>query len=102
MANLIGHSPCAKYCSSVLIWASLVAQKIKNLPAIQEVPLAQETRVCSLGQEDPLEKKMATLSSMIACEIPWTEEPGGLQSVSSQELDMIEHTHRHDHSHYFF
>ena len=50
----------------------------------------QEKQVCSLGQEDPLEKKMATLSSMIACEIPWTEEPGGLQSVSHKESVMTQ------------
>ena len=48
----------------------------------------QETLVQSLGQEDPLEKKMATHSSILAREIPWTEEPGGLLSMWSQELDM--------------
>ena len=52
--------------------ASLVAQMVKNLPAMQE------TWVQSLGQEDSLEKEMATHSSMLAWEIPWTEEPGGL------------------------
>ena len=54
--------------------ASLVAETVKTLPAMQE------TRVQSLGQEDPLEKGMATHSSILAWEIPWTEEPGGLQS----------------------
>ena len=49
----------------------------------------QETRVRSLGQEDPLEKEMATHSSILALEIPWTEEPGELQSLGSQELDSI-------------
>ena len=44
----------------------------------------QETRVRSLGQEDPLEKGMTTHSSILACRIPWTEEPGGLQSKGSQ------------------
>ena len=53
-------------------WASLVAQSIKNLPAMQE------TQVQSLGWEDPLEKGMATHSSILAWRIPWTEEPGGL------------------------
>ena len=48
----------------------------------------QETWVQSLGQEDTLEKEMATHSSILAWEIPWTEEPGGLQSVGLQELDM--------------
>ena len=50
--------------------ASLIAQLVKNLPAMQE------TRVQSLGQEDPLEKEMATHSSTLAWKIPWTEEPG--------------------------
>ena len=52
---------------------SLVAQMVKDLPAMQE------TWVPSLGWEDPLEKGMATHSSILAWEIPWTEEPGGLQ-----------------------
>ena len=53
---------------------------IKNLPAMQE------TWVQSLGQEDPLEKEMATHSSILAWKIPWTEEPGGLQSIGSQRV----------------
>ena len=52
--------------------ASLVAQMVNNLPA------KQETWVLSLGWEDPLEKRMATHSSVLAWRIPWTEEPGGL------------------------
>ena len=64
--------------------ASLVAQSVKNLPAVQET---QETWVGSLGREDPLEEEMATHSSVPAWEIPWTEEPGGLQSMGSQESD---------------
>ena len=48
----------------------------------------QETQVQSLGQEDLLEKEMATLSSILAWRIPWTEKPGGLQSIESQESDM--------------
>ena len=48
------------------------------------LPLMQETWVRSLGREDPLEKEMATHSSILAWRIPWTEEPGGLQSISSQ------------------
>ena len=55
-------------------WTSLVAQKVKNLPAMQE------TGVQSLGWEDALEKGMATPSSILAWRIPWTVEPGGLQS----------------------
>ena len=58
---------------------------VKNLPAMQET---QETQVWSLDQEDILEKEMATHSSILAWEIPWTEEPGGLQSMGSQESDM--------------
>ena len=58
-----------------LIWASLVAQMVKNPPAVQE------TWVRYLGWEDPLEKEMATHSSILAWRIPWTEEPGGLQSM---------------------
>ena len=68
--------------------ASLVTQMVKNLPAMQET---QETQVWSLGQEDPLEKGMATLSSILAWRIPWTEKPGGLPSMRSQkESDTIE------------
>ena len=58
--------------------ASLVVQLVKNLPAMQE------TQVQSLGQKDPLEKEMATHSTILAWRIPWTEEPGRLQSVESQ------------------
>ena len=59
--------------------ASLVAQTVKSLPVVQE------TRVRSLVQDDPLEKEMATHSSILAWEIPWTEEPGGLQSIRLQK-----------------
>ena len=58
-----------------LIWASLLAQLVKNLPAMQE------TWILSLGWEDPLEKEMATHSSILAWKISWTEEPGELQSM---------------------
>ena len=61
---------------------SLVAQLVKNVPAVQETP------VRFLGQEDPLEKEMATHSSTLAWKIPWTEEPGRLQSMGLQGLDM--------------
>ena len=62
------------------LWASLVAQRIKHLPAMQK------TRVRSLGQEDPLEKEMATHSGILAWKIPWMEEPGRLQSMGSQRI----------------
>ena len=58
-----------------IYWASLVAQRLKRLPPMRE------TRVQSLGWEDPLEKEMATHSSTLAWRIPWTEEPGRLQSA---------------------
>ena len=61
-------------------WASLVAQSIKNLPAMPE------TQVQSLGWEDPLEKGMATHSSILAWRIPWTEEPGELPSMGLQRV----------------
>ena len=53
-----------------------IAHTVKNLPALQEIP----------GEEDPLEKGMATHSRICAWKIPWTEEPGGLQSVGSQRI----------------
>ena len=56
---------------------------VKNLPAMQEI---KETKVLSLGWEDPLEEDVATCSSILAWRIPWTEEPGGLQSVGSQRV----------------
>ena len=60
--------------------SSLVAQRLKHLPAMRE------TWVRSLGREDPLEKEMATHASILAWRIPWTEEPGGLQSTGSQRV----------------
>ena len=65
---------------SLVLWASLVAQTVKNLPAMQE------SWVWSLGQEDPLEKRMATHSSTLVWRIPWTEEPGRIQSMGSQRV----------------
>ena len=61
-------------------WASLVAQLVKNLSAMQE------TWIRSLGQEDALEKGMATLSSILTWRTPWTEEPGGLLSMGLQRV----------------
>ena len=59
-----------------------MAQSIKSLPAMQE------TWVQSLGWEDPLEKEMATHSSILGWRTPWTEEPGGLQSMGSQRVGL--------------
>ena len=61
-------------------WNPLVAQSVENLPAVQE------TRLQSPGQEDPREKEMETLSSILAWKIPRTEEPGGLQSMGLQRV----------------
>ena len=61
-------------------WASLVAQSVKNLYAMQETPVG------SLGLKDPLEESMATHSGILAWRIPWTKEPGGLQSMTSQRV----------------
>ena len=57
-----------------------MAQSVKRLPTMQE------TRIQSLGQEDPLEKEMATHSSTLAWKIPWTEDPGRLQSMGLQRV----------------
>ena len=62
--------------------SSLVAQLVKNLPTMQET----QVQVHSLGQEDLLEKEMATHFSILAWRIPWTEKPGGLQSMGSQRV----------------
>ena len=71
-------------CSDILLqnfWeTSLVAQMVKRLPAMRE------TWVQSLGQEDPLEKEMATHSSTLAWKIPWMDEPGRLQSMGLQRV----------------
>ena len=59
-----------------------MAQMVKNPPAVQE------TQVQSLGHEDPLEKGMATHSSILAWRTPWAEDPGGLQSMGSQRVGL--------------
>ena len=64
----------------LLSWLFLVAQLKKNLPTMQE------TGVRNLGQEDPLEKRMVTHSNTLAWRTPWTEDPGGLQSMGSQRV----------------
>ena len=73
--NVSPHVPRSSYSGS-----SLVTQMIKNLPAMKE------TQVQSLGEEDPLEKEMATHSSILAWEILWTGEPGELQSTGLQKV----------------
>ena len=71
-------------CQVVGKRTSSLAHWVKNLPTMQET---QEVRVQSLSQEDPLEKEMETPSSLLAWEIPWTEEPGGLQSTESPRVE---------------
>ena len=64
-----------------MFWGFSSGSAVKNPPAVQE---SQETRVQSLGGEDPLEQGMAAHSSILAWRSPWTEEPGGLQAMGSQ------------------
>ena len=71
--------------------ASLVAQAVKNLPEMKE---PQETQIQSLSWEDPLEEEMATHSSILAWRIPWTEEPGGLQSMGLQSWTQLKQLSR--------
>ena len=77
-------------------WIIQIAQLRKNLPAMQE------TQVQFLGWEDPLEKEMATHSSILAWRISWTEELGGLQFTGSQELDTTEQLNHHPHCHRWY
>ena len=77
---MVGTTGPFESSQNELYYTFLLAQMIKNLPAMQE------TRVLSLGREDPLEKEMATYSSVLAWRIPWTEEPGGLQSTGLQRM----------------
>ena len=75
-----GRNATSLHFFSCLVETSLVAQTIKRLPTMREI------WVQSLGWEDPLEKEMATQSSILVWKIPWTEEPGGLQSMGSQRV----------------
>ena len=72
--------------------ASQVAQWVKNLSAMLET---QETRVRSLGWEEPLEREMATRSCILVWKIPWTEEPGGLQFIGSQSRTQLKRLRAH-------
>ena len=74
------HLAVSELYPFIINWASLVAQTVKHLPAMQE------TWVRSLGWKDPLENKMATHSSTLAQKIPWMEEPGRLQSMKLQRV----------------
>ena len=77
---------CFEICFQHNIKAFLVAQMVKNLPTMQD------TRVQSLGRENPLEKGMATHSSILAWRVPWTEEPGDYSPWDHKESDMTEAT----------
>ena len=82
IAKFVGrqHSTCYKWDDGMRLFpgvSSLVTQMVKNLPSMKQ------TRVQSLGREDPLEMGMATHSSILAWRIPWTEEAGGLQPMGS-------------------
>ena len=78
--NLFSHSNHRVHSSLYIEWDCSVAQMVQILPAMQE------TLVLSLGWKEPLEKRMATHSSILGWRIPWTEEPGGLQSMGSQRI----------------
>ena len=78
---LLGSESTLPGMVSVTTCMAPVAQMVKSLPAMQE------TQVWSLGQKDPLKKEMATYSSILAWEIPWTEEPGELRSSRTRQSD---------------
>ena len=71
------------------LFPSVLNQLQPGLPSVKNLPAMQEKRVLFLSQEDPPEEEMATHTSIPAWEIPWTEEPGRLQSTGLQKLDVI-------------
>ena len=76
----LDSSSCYIAIEFTTLWTSLVAQMVKNLPVMQEI------QVRSLGQKDPLEEGMANHSSILGWRIPWTKEPGAVQSIGSQRV----------------
>ena len=80
MLNMVGLRSKLNVISLEILRTSLVAQRVKRLPSMQE------TWVRSLGGEDPLEKEMATHSSILAWKTSWMEKPGGLQSMETQRV----------------
>ena len=74
-------------CGSIFIEKPLV---LKQYRMVKRLPTMRETQVRSVGREDPLEKEMATHSSIHAWKIPWIEETGGLKSMGSQRVNMTE------------
>ena len=93
--NFLSHRANSHWLSvlcMVMLWGFAGSSVVKNPPA--DAGDARQTWVWSLGQEDPLKKEMATHSIILAWEIPWTEEPGRLQSMGSQRVgDTWAHTH---------
>ena len=83
------------YLATHANWGFPGGSAVNNWPVMQKT---QDTQVQSLGREDPLEEGMATHSSILAWRIPWTEEPGGLQSIASKELDTTEGLTMHTHT----
>ena len=90
---------CEAAHTQSLMRASLVAETVKNLPAVQE------TQVLSMGQEDPLKNRMATHSVILAWRVPWTKEPSRLPFMGYKQQDMTKqltytrvHTHIHTHT----
>ena len=88
-------APMKNYESALHIVFHLILKEAINYPYLKYLPVMQETQVWSLGREDPLEKEVATHPSVPAWRIPWTEEPGGLQSMGSQRVghDWATNTH---------
>ena len=93
--NLLIRKKMARVGLGVAGWGgkhsctSLVALTVKSLVFLLALPVTQETQVRCLGQEDPLEKRMATRSSILAWRIPWTEEPGRLQSMGPKSWTRL-------------
>ena len=81
--RITSHREVLGYLLPLGDWAPQLARMVKNLPVMQKA------RIWSLGWEDPLEKGMATHSSILAWRIPWTVEPGGLQSMGSHRHDWV-------------
>ena len=96
--SLVGCSPWGRKESDMTQWLknNIQFQGFPGGSAVKSLPAMQEMQIQSLGQEDPLEEEMATQSCILAWEIPWSEEPGGLQTMVSQRVGhdwVTKHTH---------
>ena len=101
--NIVYYSHWSHFCSLFSPWIMLLTlMKLKSSGSVVKKPHASAwDRIRSLGREDPLEEEMATHSRILAWEIPWAEEPGGLQSKGSQRVGhdwAIEHPHTHSYT----